>query len=433
VNLTKSNRNLWIAVNGLALCTIALIAGACADGVSPTADNPIIELPRALTEAEKGVLTRSNSFGFDLLEEVVDDDSRPNLILSPFSASMALGMTLNGSAGGTFDAMSAALGFEGMQQAEINAGYRGLLDLLSDLDPEVSFDVANGIWANESFTFHQEFFDEVNSAFNAKVVSADFGQPSTLSDINGWVNEETSGRIKKIVDSLDPNQVMILLNAINFDGSWRTRFDPEETATRDFTRPDGSRVPVQMMELSGETFLTGGGEGYSVVELPYGGGAFSMVLALPWDGDVRSLVDELDADEWNRVLASMDSTKVDLLGIPKLKVAYDVFLNDALTEMGMGVAFGPAADFSAMSPQGLEFCIDWVRQKTFMEVDEAGTRAAAVTGVGIGVTSFNSMVADRPFLLSIRERNSGAILFLGIIEDPTAEAEAAEALNSTCG
>ena len=399
--------------------------------MGPGAD-PIEALPRALTTDEVAIIERSNGFGFDLLGRLASSDARDNLFLSPLSASMALGMTLNGASGDTWDAMRVTLGFDGMDATAINEAYAGLLALLQDLDPHVTFEVANAIWANESAPFHQSFFDVVTAAFDARVASADFGDPATLEAVNAWVDEHTDGKIEKMLDVLDPDLVMLLLNAMFFDGTWTTQFDPSDTRPAPFTRPDGSEVTVQMMEMSDAPVLRANGDGFQAVELPYGGGAFTMVIALPDDGDARALAGRLDAEAWSTLTGAFAESELDLLAVPKLRVTYDGFLNDVLADMGMEVAFGPAADFSAMSPLGDDFCISFVRQKTFLEVDEVGTRAAAATAVGIGAVSFNGFVVDRPFLLVIRERLSGTVLFQGLFEDPTAAATPPESPTPRC-
>lgn len=395
---------------------------ACSPTTAPDGPEPITELPRSLSVAEQEIIQRSNGFGLELLRRVVAADERPNVVLSPLSATMALGMTLNGARGQTFEDMRSTLGFQGMSQQEINASYRALIDLLRGLDPAVRFTIANALWAREDVTFRDAFFQAVEGAFDAEVATRDFSDPATLDAINAWVSEETEGRIEKILDSLDPALVMLLANAIYFDGQWTTRFDPEDTAPGAFTRADGSTVTVPMMSLSDAEVALGGGAGWQAAELPYGGGAFAMTLVVP-SGDARAFAEALDEAAWEEILASLgEPAEIDLLSMPKLELAYDTWLNDALRDMGMGLAFTEAADFTGMAEAGDAFCIDFVRQKTMLEVDEAGTRAAAVTAVGVGVTSFNGLVVDRPYLLVIRERLSGTILFAGLVGDPTASA-----------
>lgn len=414
------------------LFTAALVLAACSDAMAPGVAQ-ITELPRPLTASEQAVIAASNVFGLDLAARVAAADTRPNVVLSPLSASMALGMTLNGADGATFDAMRGALGFGSLTQAEINASYRDLIDLLADLDPTVRFEIANAIWANQGVPFHQSFFDAVAASFDASAESRDFGDPATLAAINAWVEDHTDGLIDTILEQLDPALAMLLVNAIYFDGAWTTQFDPQDTRSQSFTREDASVVNVDMMSLTNVQVRTGGGPGYAAVELPYGGEAFSMVVVLPYTGTgARDFLSTLDASAWDALMAGLSPRELDLLSIPKFSLTYDAYLNDALQAMGMDPAFRPGADFTRMSPIGDQMCIDFVRQKTFIEVDERGTRAAAVTAVGIGLVSFNGFVVDRPFVFAIRERLSGTILFVGLVGDPTAQDSGPDSFTSDC-
>jgi serine protease inhibitor len=402
-----------------ALPVVAAALASCSQTTEPGSD-PITELPRPLTTAEQALIGASNVFGLELIARVASEDDRPNVVLSPLSASMALGMTLNGANGATFDSMRAALGFGELDQAEINDSYRELIDLLRDLDPAVRFEIANAVWARDGVPFHEAFFDAVASAFDAAVESRDFADPATVDAINAWVEGKTDGLIDSIVEELDDALVMLLVNAIYFDGAWTTQFDPTDTREEPFTREDGSTVEVPMMTMDDVEVNRGYGADYSAVELPYGGGAYSMVIVLPGEQTpARTWLAGLDAGAWAALVEGLTPGELDLLAVPKYTVSFDAYLNDALRAMGMDVAFRPGADFTRMSPDGDQLCIEFVRQKTFMEVDERGTRAAAVTAVGVGYVSFTGFVVDRPFVVAIRERLSGTLLFIGLIGDPT--------------
>lgn len=422
-SLTRFLRPALVAVG------VATALAACSDALGPI--DLIEQLPRDLTVIETEVIEHSNAFGLELLREVVAEDERANIVLSPFSASMALGMTLNGANGNTFDAMRSTLGFGSLDQAEINEAYRGLTELLTELDPTVRFDVANSIWANQDVAFHETFFDAVSAAFGAQTESRDFSDSATLDAINDWVDSNTDGKIDTILDGLDPSLVMLLVNAIYFEGAWTDEFDPDDTARRDFQRADGTTVQVDMMSIGDIELPLGGGIDFSAAELPYGGEAFSMLLVMP--ADVRDFTATLDEAKWNEIVSSLNVVEIDQLSLPKFELSYDTYLNDALREMGMDVAFRPGADFTRLSPIGDQLCIDFVRQKTFIEVDERGTRAAAATAVGIGPVSFTGFIADRPFIFAIRERLTDTILFMGIVGDPTAEDPGPEPFMGTCG
>lgn len=411
------------AVSGLLPATLLLLVfAACGQGPTDPGATPIDELPRALSSVEEEVIAGSNAFGADLMREVLRVDDRPNVVLSPFSASMALGMTLNGAAGSTFDAMRTGLRLGSLSQGEINVAYRDLLDLLGGLDPDVELSVGNSTWANEEWPFHPAFFDSVSTYFDAVAETRDFADPATVQAINAWVASRTEDRIETILEELDPDLALLLLNAVYFEGRWTTAFDPDRTEPGTFTRADGSQVTVDMMRLEDIEMRFGSTGELTAVELPYGGGAWTMLVAVPHgSASVREVVAQMEGSDWNALAGSLQERELDAVALPRFSTSYDTFLNDPLREMGMAEAFTGDADFTGLSPRGDELCIHFVRQKTFLEVDEAGTRAAAATAVGVGPVSFTGLIADRPFFFAIRERLSGTMLFVGVVGDPTAE------------
>lgn len=226
----------------LPLCLVA-----CAD--SPTGSGPverITELPRSLSVAEEEVIRAGNRFAFDLAGRVVRPDS--NAFVSPLSASIALGMTMNGAEGETWTQMRETLGFGDLSQEEIDASYRGLIELLTGLDPSVEIAIGNSVWIDEGFPVLASFRDVVREFFDARVESLSFADPGAAETMNAWVREVTRDRIDGIVrDPVDPNLIVFLINAIYFEGSWTTRFDPDATAPAPFHLSDGSRVEVPTM------------------------------------------------------------------------------------------------------------------------------------------------------------------------------------------
>lgn len=423
-HLHENTRSAIRVLGALGALAALLAPLACGDSTGPSDDHePITQLPRALSMAETALIGASNHFGLELVRTVAAADDRPNVVLSPLSASMALGMTLNGAEAGTFDAMRATLGFDGLTQDQIDRAYRDLIDLLTQLDPEVRFEIANAIWARQDVPFYDTFFEAVEAAFDARVESADFADAATVDAINAWVDEKTHGLIDSIVGQLDPALVMLLVNAIYLDASWTYQFDPDDTHPADFIREDSSVVTVEMMSMGDAELPMAWSPSYTALELPYGAEAFSMVVVLPRDDmTVRELLAELDAPAWDSLTTNLRPVDLRRVALPKFTLRYDAWLNDALADMGMEVAFTPEADFSRMSPDGQQMCISYVRQKTYMEVDERGTRAAAVTAVGVEVVSLPpAFVVDRPFVFAIRERLSGTLLFAGLVGDPAAE------------
>jgi len=381
---------------------------------------PLERLPRDLSASEQQIIAASNTFAFDILRETIARDTAENVLLSPLSASMALGMALNGASNATYEQMRDVLGFAGLDQGELNASYSTLIDLLLGLDDAIEMRIGNSVWARSSTPFHATFIDAVREAFDAEVASLDFNDPGAATAINDWVSRATNDRIREIVESPIPHDVvMYLINAIYFKGSWTEQFERGRTAPAPFRTRDGGTMTVQMMMRDADTYYHAD-QDVQVAELRYGRGAFVMDIVLPHDGvDVDDVIASLDDARWNAWIDGLHEYDM-MLRMPKYTFEYETTMNDALEALGMTDAFDDfAADFSRLSPLGDEMFISSVKQKTFTNVDEKGTEAAAATAVGIGVTSAPSqMVVDRPFIVAIRERFSGAILFLGRVAAP---------------
>ncbi len=402
------------------------VAAGCADG-TPT--GPINHLPRDLTASETHLVAVNNDFAFRLFREVAQrSNPDDNLFISPLSVSMALGMTYNGAAGTTEAAMQNTLGFTGMTRDEINRSYRGVIDLLRGLDPHVDFTLANSIWYRQALTFEPSFFDVTRTYFDAQVSGLDFAAPDAARTINDWVNTQTRGKIPEIVPDPIPNQmVMYLINAVYFKGAWVVQFDKSLTAPAPFRLADGSTTNVPMMRFQEPSMVRAHRDAdVQLLDLRYGGGAYSMTIVMPVGATrLDSLVAGLSPLRWNAWVAALDSSRYDV-SLPKFKLEYKLGMNDVLTALGMGVAFIPCpaepdcADLTRMRPVR-DLYIDTVVHKTYVDVNEEGTEAAAVTAVGVGITSMPpSIVIDRPFLFVIRERFSGTILFMGRIMNPAA-------------
>ncbi|MEJ2335733.1 MAG: serpin family protein [Gemmatimonadales bacterium] len=410
----------------LTLLGAVLLLSACSSPAEPQDVEPIESLPRPLTADERALAAAGEAFAFDFLREIVrEEDPAANIFVSPLSASMALGMALAGAEAGTFEAMRDALRLGGLERDQIGVSYRSLIDLLSGLDPAVRLEIGNSVWHREGFALEDAYVSEVERDFLARVEALDFSDPGAADVINAWVSEATDGLIDAIVDPpINPLTMAFLINAIYFEGEWTLQFDPDRTATGDFRRSDGSTVSVPFMSMSDEAFPYAQTPDYQAIELPYGGEAFAMTVVLPSDAtDIGEFVESLDAEAWAEIIAGLGETEL-LVALPKFALEYEKTLNDALEALGMEVAFDPAtADFSRMQRDALamQLHISRVKQKAFVDVDEEGTRAAAVTSVEVGVTSAPPMFrADRPFLFAIRERLSGALLFTGVVRDPSA-------------
>jgi serine protease inhibitor len=411
-------------LGSIALVAVAAASSGCDSLFGPKPDNSLMRgLPRALSVEEHAVIQASNTFAFDILRETVRQQPADNVFLSPLSASLALGMTMNGARGTTQDGMRSVLGFGDMEMARVNEAYRALIDLLVRLDRDVDIRIANSIWARQGFPFHEEFYDTARRYFDAEVSTLDFARPDAAATINGWVAQKTGDRIKEIVEApIPPGVVMYLINAVFFKGDWRVRFQRDLTADAPFRRPDGSHTTVPLMQQRAELLHHhDAAAAVDVVELLYGRGAFAMTIVLPAAGvEVDDVIADLDAAQWRTWLDGLQERQLQF-AMPRFRLEYETLMNEPLVTLGMDVAFGraPGTDFRGLSPLGLELFITNVRQKTFVDVNEEGTEAAAATSVEIGRTSGPpSVTVDRPFLLAIRERFSGTILFIGKVGDP---------------
>jgi serpin B len=398
----------------------AMTLAACGDSAGPDGTPPAItSLPRPLSAAERSVIDASNTFAFGLLREVNETRARANVFISPLSASMALGMTLNGTAGETFDEMRRGLGFGTQNLDEINASYQSLIALLRGLDRRVEFSLANAIWYRDTFgpQVAQSFLTTTRTFFDARVAGLDFTAPSAVGTINDWVKQSTNGKISEIVKEIPANVVMYLMNAIYFKGAWREQFDPAKTRPAPFRLGSGEVVDVPTMSRSLEVRV-GSFAGAQIAELPYGGGAYVMTIVLPGEGQsVDALVAQLSSGTWSNATANLHETEAPV-SLPKFRLEWEAKLNDELQRLGIVKAFGDA-DFTRLSPSaGRSLWISEVKQKTFVDVNEEGTTAAAVTSVAIADSAPTPFTVDRPFLFAIRERISGTILFLGKIADP---------------
>jgi len=404
-----------MTLSGLRLkfALLALTVLACSD---PSGPGKITALPRELTGAEQKLITGSNAFAFDLFRQINTDQRSSNVFISPLSASMALGMTVNGAAGSTYDAMHTTLRLGDASKQEINEGYESLIALLRGLDKSTDFRIANSIWYEQSFPFNAGFLADSKSFFDAEVKGLDFKNPSSLATINSWVNQSTAGKIPAILDAIDPAERMFLINAIYFKGSWQKQFDKSKTSDAPFFAFDKTTSTVPLMHQADATLRIAHSSNYSAVDLLYGNSAFAMTVVLPNAGvDINAFAESLTGDSWKMLEESFVEQESDLY-LPRFQVTWKRQLNPDLTALGMGIAFSDNADFTGMSPLGHQLAITHVIQKTFVDVNEEGTEAAAATSVGIGPTSLPpSIRVDRPFVFVIRERFSGTILFMGKI------------------
>lgn len=408
----------------LVLFVAVFVFAQCESSVTGP-DDPIGELPRDLTASEKMLIEADQSFSYDIFQRTVAYDSeQDNLMISPLSISMALAMTLNGAEDQTYKDMKKALYLSGMEKEEINEAFQSLIELLINADPNVAMKIANSIWYRDGLPVKEDFKERVKEYFGAEVTALDFSDPAAVDIINQWVSDNTEELIPEIIDEIPSHIVMYLINALYFKGDWLNQFDPDDTQAGDFHLESGETVQAEMMRQENQ-FATMFSDEVQMIELPYGDSLFSMSILMPADANtpINQFIDEkITASNINNWRSSLSVPNRDvILRMPKFEFDYELEYTDILKAMGMEIAFDEwEADFTGIadvSPQNL--FIDEVKHKTFISVDEEGTEAAAVTSVGVGITSMPpQMIIDRPFVFIIHERESGANLFMGKVKNP---------------
>jgi len=365
----------------------------------------------------------NNKFGFKLFSEIQKSQSNKNVFVSPISIAIALSMTYNGAGGETQEAMAKTLNFQGMSLEEINQANKELGILLNNLNPETQLNIANSIWTGKGISFSPSFLQVNQDFYQSQVRKIDFSHPESLKIINNWVKDKTEGKIEKIIQELNYNDVMVLLNAIYFKGNWEEQFSEYFTREMRFYLANGTQKQHPIMFQSSR-HLYYQNEYFQAVSLRYAKGLISMYIFLPMEQvGLEGFYQVLNEENWKNWMLKFRHNKINL-GLPKFKTEYEVTLNDALKSLGMKIAFDKsAADFSGMGPIPPNLYISEVKHKTFVEVNETGTEAAAVTGSRIKLMSSTieqtvDMLINRPFFFLIRDNDSGTILFMGEITNP---------------
>jgi serine protease inhibitor len=376
---------------------------------------------KALAEGPaRPVAEAQRAFSLGLLRHSIEDEG--NVCISPASIWLALSMTYNGAAGDTRTMMAKALSLGDMDLASLNGGNAHLHTLLTSPPTGVRLSIANSLWAKEGIRFEPEFMERNREFYRAQVETLDFTRPDAAKTINDWVAQATEDRIQDLIDSIPNDAMLYLVNALHFDGRWSDPFSKDRTREADFRVEKGSPIRVPMMNRTG-SYDYFEEEGVQAVRIPYGNGRWSLVAVLPpQDRPVRDWARSIDRKSWEHWVDHLGSREV-ALSLPKWRQEYKATLNATLAKLGMAVAFNALqADFSGMRKER-DLYISRVVHKTFIEVDEEGTEAAAATGVEMRAGAMPAepakFVADRPFLYAITDDESGTILFIGLVASPT--------------
>lgn len=362
-------------------------------------------------------------FALDLFPRIAKGRSE-NILVSPYSLALALSMAANGARGKTREAILETLGLSDFSVETLNQENGELMQTLEKIaqeDPGVEIKIAQAFFGRTGISFQESFLEKLDRFYHAEAWNFDFASPLALEVINQWVWKKTGEKIERILERLDPETVLILLNAVFFRGLWSVPFEEKNTKLMPFYLPDGSKRDHPIMFQSG-WYQYFSHERFQAVSLPYGEtGRIRMYLFLPHpEISLSAFLADLNAENWLSWKQSF-ARKRGTIGIPRLRLSYGtVDFRKALEAMGMGVAFSPLADFGDMLKEPA--FIDHVFHRTMLEVNEKGTEGAAATAVVItknaGSEERFTLIIDRPFLLAIAEEESGLILFIGAVFSP---------------
>ncbi|MUL35162.1 serpin family protein [Gloeocapsopsis dulcis] len=370
------------------------------------------------SSAVKEIVSANTRFGFKLFSQLLRQDSSSNVFISPTSIAIALAMLYNGANGETQQAMAQTLELQGISLPEINTANAALLSALTNPDANVQIAIANSLWARQEYPFRKDFLQKNQSFYKAQVTNLDFASPDAKNTINAWVNQNTNGRIEQIVDQINPEDVLFLINAIYFKGRWADEFDPSQTTNEPFFTNGGSTQHPMMAQTGRYRYYEN--DQFQAVSLPYGKGRLSLYVFLPRENsNLTSFYQQLNSANWEKWLTQFNQREGSIR-LPRFQMEYDLTLNDTLKVLGMEVAFEDNADFSAM---GNDLALSEVKHKTFVEVNEEGTEAAAVTSGRVMAVSAPldppfEMIVNRPFFCAIRDNQTGTVLFMGSIVEP---------------
>ncbi|MEA3430914.1 MAG: serpin family protein [Nanoarchaeota archaeon] len=371
-------------------------------------------------EAVKAVVDANNQFALDYYSKIISDT---NIFFSPYSISTALAMTYEGAKGQTADEMKSVFHYPDIDI--MRPAYANIYNEINKKGKEYKLSTANALWAQEDYTFLPEYFSTINQFYGGEVTNLNFKTETEKSrvTINNWIEDQTNDKIKDLIGKGDLKEAtrLVLTNAIYFKGTWLKKFKKSNTRDQDFKVNNEKTVTVPMMTLGGEeaNFNYLGIQDLQILELPYSGEELSMLILLP-KGDLTNLESELSIENINQWRAMLKEQNI-RVSLPKFKFETKNYMAEDLIGMGMPTAFSNDADFSGMDGT-LKLKIDKVIHQAFVEVNEEGTEAAAATAVIMIEKSMampTEFKADHPFIFLIQQKDTGNILFMGKVTDPT--------------
>lgn len=380
-----------------------------------------------LKKIEPKQIEAMNRLGMQLIRELgaQEASSGKNLLISPYSISVGMGMAYLGSEGETRREMAEAMGWSGRDDGQLNTTEAALYQLLTHPGSEIEIEIANAVWIKNGVTVEDEYQANLQQAFEAEIGPLHVQPEHAKDEINRWVEEHTRGRIPQLMqESPAVETLMILVNAIAFDGNWTNEFQPEYTRDGDFRLANGSTMSVPMMHQSKQFHYTEN-EDWQAIRLPYGDGQMYMLVVLPREGQTLEEIQQQLEDHPQKLNETSDFRLVDL-SLPRFRAEYGIHLKEAMQQLGMEKAFDPyTADFTKMIPRGPDWqaYIGQIIHRAVMEVREQGTVAAASTLLDMRAgsappTDRVKMEVNRPFMVAVVDDSTGAWVFAGVIQQP---------------
>ena len=398
----------------------------------PRADD-VGSTPKGIQE----VVNANNQFAFDLYSELAKTE-KENIFYSPYSISAALAMTYEGAKGKTAEEIKEVFHFP--ETSVLRPNYAAIYNKINENNKEYQLSTGNALWVQQDYLLLNDYSEAVERYYGGKASNVDFIKETEKSrqTINSFIEEQTNNKVKELIPAgqVDPLTRLVITNAIYFKGTWEWEFDKSDTRDKNFyiTPENVVKTPMMYMDSDKATFNYADLEKLQILELPYKGDKISMLILLPKQGEAYdyekgekitynyNLEDiELSSEKLNEYKSEMQETKLSAIYLPKFKFDTKYFMVSTLSEMGMPTAFSMQADLSGIDGSQ-NLYIQNVIHQAFVQVDEKGTEAAAATSIMIGIKSAmpsNVFRADHPFIFIIQEKETGNILFMGRMTDPT--------------
>ncbi len=375
------------------------------------------------TESMSNEMVQAQSmFGLKLFYQLTQTSENQNILISPSSIILALSMLYNGADGATQQEIQKTLEYQGMSLEEVHLANQLLQQQLNQDTAAIQLAIANSLWLREGLSIEDKFLQNNQTFYQAEVAELDFNSPEAVQTMNQWVEEKTQGKIDRMIDQVSPSDMIFLMNAIYFKGNWTEKFQESQTKNKAFYLTDGTEKQHPLMSRQ-DRFSYLETEQFQGISLPYGEEKrFSLYVFLPKpEKSIDDFLQELNVENWNQWIQQF-AIKQGKIELPRFKLEYDVELNQFLQKLGMNTSFNPnQANFSKLSQSG-DLFVSVVKHKTFLDVNEEGTEAAASTAIGMRTTSIEltafEMIVNRPFFCAIRDNETGTILFMGVIYNP---------------